>query len=356
MMDAVAERWEQGSFPHLATLSEARDPAPARLPAWLRMGQLLGSGRVALTELLRFGHAVHGWRRLWVPSYYCADVLAVLARGPVAIARYSCGPWAAPEIPEGAAGDVLLRVSYFGWDAALPPVRFAGMVIEDHTHDPPAAERATGDYAFASLRKTLPLPDGGLLWSPRGLALPPRPIGAGTHDAAAALRLGAMALKRAYLAGSPVEKPLVRALELESEARLLDGAPAPISGWSRALMALLPFETLAGARCRNHEALRAALAGCPAITLLGPAEPAAPCVAVLQLAEPGLRDALRARLAEQRIYAAVLWPIPEPESADPRALDFSRSTLCLQIDGRYSPDDMTRVASAVRAAIAGLAS
>jgi hypothetical protein len=41
------------------------------------------------------------------------------------------------------------------------------LLVEDHSHDPfsPWAVGSSADYAFCSLRKTLPVPDGGLLWS-----------------------------------------------------------------------------------------------------------------------------------------------------------------------------------------------
>jgi hypothetical protein len=50
-------------------------------------------------------------------------------------------------------------------------------VLEDHSHDPVSAwaEQSSADFCLASLRKTLPINDGGALWSPVGHRLPPAP-------------------------------------------------------------------------------------------------------------------------------------------------------------------------------------
>ncbi len=77
------------------------------------------------------------------------------------------------------AGDAILAVDYFGarhgaaW-RAFQAGRQDTLLIEDHSHDPQStwATSSTADYAFASLRKTMPISDGAILWSPRGRALP----------------------------------------------------------------------------------------------------------------------------------------------------------------------------------------
>ncbi|WP_448664951.1 hypothetical protein ACG3SL_09835 [Sphingomonas sp. CJ20] len=342
-----SDRWEQGSYPYMPSLLPGA--ASSRSGQWVPPEKMLvGSGRIALARLVRFGRETRGWSRLLIPSYYCQDVVDYLAGDTLPIARYPCGPWGSEDIPEPAPGDVLLRVAYFGWNA-LPPVTFSGDVIEDHTHNPEGGGEADSDFAFASLRKILPLPDGGMLWSPRGHALPHSPEPDAGHDAAALMRLAAMAMKRAYLQGEAIDKAIVRALELSSEAALLKGGEAPISDWSRVLLDHLPLAALASARRRNHRVFRAAMAGCEGARVLGPAEPLAPAVALVRVA-PGLsRDALRARLSQERIYTAVLWPIPEDSSADPEARAFSDSTFAVHVDGRYGPADMARVAARIRA-------
>lgn len=345
-------RWEQGSYAELPSLIADRrglNGGDDRLPE----GVLTGSGRIALTSLLDFGRTERGWQRIWLPSYYCPDVLDHLARGPLAIRQYACGPWGQEVTPEPEPGDVLLRVAYFGWET-LPPVRFAGDVIEDHTHHPLGGRTSSATYAFASLRKCLPIPDGGLVWSPCGLRLPRVPVPDPRHDGAVLQRLAAMAMKRAYLAGEAIDKASVRALELASEARLLEGHHAPISTWSRLMIERLSITDLNEARCRNHAALRAALRDFEGVTVLGPEEPEAPLAAVLRIADGCSRDVLRTHLTEKGIYTAVLWPMPHRKDGaaeDPRACDYSASTLAVHVDHRYTTGDMQRVAECIVAGV-----
>lgn len=345
-------RWEQGSYADLPSLVADRrnqDGREDRLPG----GVLTGSGRIALTALLDFGRAERGWRRIWIPSYYCPDVVEHLARGPLNVRQYVCGPWGKEDTPELQPDDVLLRVAYFGW-GPLPAASFAADVIEDHTHHPMGGWSSSASYAFASLRKCLPIPDGGLVWSPRGLPLPRAPMPDPRHDGAVLKRLAAMAMKRAYLAGEAIDKGSVRALELAAEERFLEGHQAPISAWSQLMLERLSIRDLNHARRCNHAVLRAALRDCQAVTVLGPEEPEAPVAAILRVSGDCSRDALRTHLTEEGIYTAVLWPMPHRENGaadDPRARDYSASTLAVHVDARYAADDMQRVAGRIMAGV-----
>ena len=358
-MPITPDRWEQGSHHYLPDLAFARvkgsgeRPLPERLAA-----TAVGSGRIALGCVLAHGAAWRGWRRLWVPSYFCEDVMTYLADAPVAVARYVAGPWGdgaggAGDVPLAVSGDVLLRVNYFGW--GLPPlmVPFAGEVIEDHTHDPLAGQASRADFAIASLRKVLPLADGGLFWSPADHDLPQAPPSTPEHETAVLHKLAAMTLKRAWLQGviddGGFGKEQVRRLELLAEQDLLRGVAAPISDWSRQWLERLSLDRMNAARARTHVVLRASLDGLAGVRVLGPPAPAAPAMAVLALPDPAMRDVVRTRLIANRIYPAVLWPIPaQADGAPDPAHAFSATVLMLHVDSRYSSDDMRRVASVLR--------
>jgi hypothetical protein len=72
----AAERWENGSEFHWLGLREG--PRSGDVP-WSR-GLLLFSGRDALRLVLRTGATRRGWRRLWVPDYFCQHVVAATVR------------------------------------------------------------------------------------------------------------------------------------------------------------------------------------------------------------------------------------------------------------------------------------
>lgn len=338
--------WEHGSNFHLPDLSWNDNSSVFDVKA-----SFVGSGRIALLELLRLGYGMRGWKRLWIPSYYCEDVVQSLQGNPVIIKRYPCGPLGEDVVPEALVGDVLLRLSYFGWGLNPLDLKFGGDVIEDHSHYPHGGLKSNADFVFASLRKTFPVPDGGVLWSPKGYALPEAPAIHPRHEAAVLNRLAAMVAKRAYLQGFVADKSFYRQQEIASEELLSEGTPSGISTWSKVMLDRFPYETFRLARVNNYSSFRIAMATFDKVEVLGPEILDVPAMAIIRLGNMMLRDTLRARLNEENIYTAVLWPIRDANAVWYRKedLDFSNETLAVHVDARYSPDDMRKVACRIGA-------
>ncbi|MDI6097314.1 hypothetical protein QLQ12_01655 [Actinoplanes sp. NEAU-A12] len=326
------------------------DPERGGLPGWLpARRELFATGCGALSALLRL-LAPAG--RLHVPTYFCMGVAETLAhQAPIAWYRHlpdRRGPhW---ETLRVTGGDVVLAQNLFGrddgtaWDAwmrAHPDVT----VIEDHSHDPFStwACASTAAYAVASLRKTLPLPDGGLLWSPRGLDLP-EPSGA--TSAGADLKLAAMLLKAAWLEGRPVPKDRFRALQQQGEHQLL-GSAAPASAFTAAMLALLDINGVRAASARNGAEVEAALAGRTpdGFEILG----GGGFRVQLTCPSAGARDELLAFLAGNRIFAPVHWRQDRSGfwSGDREAADLGDRMLTLPVDHRCGPGDLRRIAEVV---------
>jgi len=250
-----------------------------------------------------------------------------------------------------APGDVVLAQNLFGrdeqepwttWTRAHPGVT----VVEDHSHDPFSdwARASTAPYAVASLRKTLPLPDGGLLWSPRGLDLP-RP--SGPESPGAHLKLAAMLLKQAWLEGRAVPKESFRALQQRGEETLL-GSAGPASALTAAMLPLLDLAGLRDRSTRNAYALIGALAvRSPGWQVLtgGPAG-AAPFRVQVLCASESVRDGLLAHLGERGIFAPVHWRQDRAGmwSGDEEAADLAGRILTVPVDHRCTAEDVHRVA------------
>jgi hypothetical protein len=345
---------EIGSEFHWDTAALLRAERPRR-PEWLPVRHaLFATGSGALTALLRL-LAPRG--RLYMPSYFCMGVAEALsAEIPLAWYRHlPDGPEPRLETPNAAPGDVVLVQNLFGrgtrtpWDA-WAPAHPGVTIVEDHSHDPFStwARTSTAAYAVASLRKTLPLPDGGLLWSPLGLDLPEP---AGGESPGASLKLAAMLLKAAWLDGRAVSKTDFRALQQAGERALL-GSAGPASTVTRALLPLLDVAGMRDASSRNARALVAALpAPTTAWRLLGDAPAgAAPFRVQLVCASTGVRDALRDRLRRHGIFAPVHWPQDRAGlwSGDDAAADLASRMLTVPVDHRCGPDDVRRVADALR--------
>lgn len=297
--------------------------------------------------------------RLHLPSFFCMGTANELAR--VAELRWY------RELPDGRGpelgsvdavpGDLVLAVDLFGrsrqepwdqWRHANPDV----LVVEDHTHDPLSrwAQESTSAWCVASLRKSLPVPDGALLWSPTGhrVPRPPQVTGGG----AGSDRWSAMIMKAAWLDGYDLDVDQVRRLETEAEQRLAreKGAAVPVT---LQLLGALDVQRLQSRRGRNVELLTQLLDSGPTrpwVLMRHTAAGSTPFNLQLLCETPAHRDALRAHLLRHRVYAPIHWSQPAAGgSGHPAAVDVAARILTLPCDHRYGTDDMMRVADLVLA-------
>lgn len=346
-MTAVTETtWEVGGEFH----SPVETPRPFH--PWPRPAVWYALGRHAVDGLI----ALLGVRTLWLPDYFCHEV-AVGWEARVDVRTYEDDPrWEEPrwETLEAGRRDLVVAVNHFGartgagWDERRAEADW--LLVEDHSHDPfsPWAVGSSADFAFSSLRKTLPVPDGGILWSPRDLDLPPQPRGSAEGSE---LKLAAMLLKGQYLGGGGDHlKERFRRLQLEGEEQLARASVAAASPAAREAViggAPLPWRVR---RADNAVHLLGLLAG------LEIAEPvfdewpagAAPLGVVLVFRSESVRDRVRETLREAGVYCPVHWRIERPASE--RVRDLSTRVLTIPTDWRYTDADMERVASILREA------
>jgi hypothetical protein len=307
--------------------------------------------------LFQWGAREHSWRRVWLPSYYCQDVPAALrelsAQG-VQLRAYTDAPDREEPSLSGfrtQPGDVVVVANHFGMrrsPASLDSFAPDAVIVEDHSHDlaAPWAMNSRAHYAVASLRKTLPLPDGGVAWSPRELALPPEPPLTRVHAAAALDRLSAMVLKGRYLAGHAVDKAAFRTRAMSGEERMADGPPSGIAPVSRAMLPSLPVGAWREQRRENYDTLLRALGPLRNVHVMAPVPEAVAFALTLVFDTPKARDAVKRALIAARVYPAVLWSLDHPMIDDiPKEhVDLARRVLSIHCDQRYVSGDMIRVA------------
>ncbi|XVV10337.1 hypothetical protein ACQP2X_36640 [Actinoplanes sp. CA-131856] len=319
------------------------------LPSWMPARRsLFATACGALHALLRL---LRPRGRLFVPSYFCTGVAESLA-AEVPIAWYR-------HVPDNLAldtltatnGDVVLAQNLFAretgaawqtWIEAHPGV----IVIEDHSHDPFGSwpRHSTAAYAVASLRKTLPLPDGGLLWSPTGRRLP---TAEGPPCPGSDLKLAAMLLKAAG-----VPRDAFRPLQQQGEQALRCSSGPPCATTTAAL----PLLDIAGLRRRSTSQTQTLASLLPAETPDWRLLPPGPTPFRLQLvcrSEP-TRDALQHHLAQHHIYAPVHWRQTTFRSHDKQTATWASRMLTLPVDHRCDQSDLHRlvqVLSTIREAI-----
>lgn len=314
--------WEHGSDFHWID-GAGRSPAAA---PWA--GRSFGNGRQALIAALRHLRP----SRVWLPDYYCLDVShAVLDQGFEARSYQHC-PGEPPEPFETMAGDVIVTVDFFGWGAPRMETPQGVTVLEDRTH----RLHQGGHNWFASLRKTLPVPDGGWLVLAGPLESAPRRL---EHVQAATHRLTGMLLKREYLAGRMPAKKVFRADSIAGEHGF-SALPSQPLALSVELATQYDWTWWDERRRRNWDAFAEHYTG--ESTVCGGSDST---FVVLKCLDTSTREALRARLVAERIYPAVLWSLDGsrlPVSA--AAHDFSETMLALHCDGRYGRAEMQTVA------------
>ncbi len=331
-MTAVKPASEFGSFFHL-------DPAiPLGGAPWLRPGDLLtGTGRDALRAIVAQGRS-RGWRRLYVPCYYCHAVLDDIAHD-IDVRMYPHAPFGGPAQLALADDEAVLVPEYFGLRAEVDV--HGGSVLLDRSHDLLAtwSYARAPDYVFASLRKTLPVPDGGLVRPLAGQPLPHALAPTAAHVRAAASMSAAMAMKAAYLAGLPVAKAAYLALAGEGEAALR--GDAEISGPTALTRALAPVVDLSRMQQRRRDNLALlghCLAGLPAEVQWRET----PAFGILLCSDATARDRIRQALIRADVFTAVLWPMTWPGIPESHRL-LSERILVLHADYRYSARDIARL-------------
>ena len=329
-------RWEVGSFFHTYRGQGANDE-------WLPVPHvLLATGRQAISAAFVSGQIQYGWRRLFLPEFYCPDVIAWLSRR-MPTTTYPCDPvdfrW-----PENAhSSDAVLAISYFG---NRPPFESAPPqcgIILDVTHDPLAewVANSSADYAIASLRKTLPVPDGAVLWSPTHTPIDLQTDLEPEHRAALIMHQ-AMEMKADYLIDKLPSNEMARRLFVEAEVDLMGTQTLhQASETTRRLLARLPATNMRSRRLEAVEKLQRLVSDHPGLEVwpnnFG---------GVFLFRNKITRDSVRGALIDGHIYPAILWE-PNPNLIRSESWDFGNRMLHIHADYLHSSQDLHRIAQAL---------
>lgn len=332
---------EFGSDFHLVDNYE-KDSSPLRM----LNASFYANGRQALGALIEN----NAWKRIWVPEYFCYDVLEYIRDLRIEIVFYNEYPISLrdnqlkdlPFKPD----DILLRMNYFGlsnWqDSSEIPVE----VIEDHSHDLLGdwAQKSNADWCIASLRKTIPIPEGGILWSPNNKTLPDVPESTQENEDVSSRRMSAMSLKRNYLLGETISKDEIRHTYIETENELVNLKTSALASSAFQLLKQFDIEKWYAHKKTNWAELSSLNSKA---AILKPEDPVKnnPFSVVLVFDDNHQRDVARQRLIEQNIYPAILWPIPEDRALNIR--HFSNTMLSIPCDARYTLDEIKEVKSRI---------
>ena len=308
---------------------------------------LLVDGRQCIVALIR----QNGWRRIWMPDYFCYEVIETIRKQTgIEILFYEDNPLAEgnvdalPFLP----GDVLLRMNFFGMRSRRSNGGIPVPVIEDHSHDllGPWALNSDADWCIASIRKSLPVPEGGMIWSPKGHAIPAIPSSSEENERVALIRWEGMEMKAGYLRGEDVRKDAFRDRLTGTEEWFDQAEPMLLDERSqRFLYDELDVDAWNNQKRSNWQVLKDHILGSGCEVLAPEHDSCSMFSLVLLMKENEQRDRVRRRLITNTVYPAILWSLPETVSA--KSKFFSERMLSIHCDGRYTTGDMIQLADII---------
>jgi hypothetical protein len=313
------------------------------------------SGRAALTIILEKLKS-RGVRHIHLPAYLCQSLIQPIRTLELAFSFYPVDEQliAYPDPPSGAA---VVLIHYFGWlNPATDWLRArAGRdfyLLEDMTQallSDWRLPRDTQSILFFSARKFGPVPLGGWCNLETSTQQPPP-----TNITMLATRsLEARYLRGEYLA-HPNDPPdptvesayldAFRAIEAALDAQL--GCSA-LPNCAIETIARQDWKTIASRRRANWQEIDMQITDRARHTTPTLEADTIPLGYVICLIN---RDQVRARMAQERIFCPVHWPLPPEVDGRrfPIAARLAETCLTLPIDQRYGPEDMRRTVETLK--------
>ena len=303
---------------------------------------LYANGRQAIQHLITFKK----WDRIWIPEYFCYEIVEAIKSTGIQVMFYPDAPGlddtAIVEKLCYEKNDVLLRMNFFGLRSYRDNSSIPIEVIEDHSHDIKGnwVCNSNADWCFASIRKTLPVPEGGVLWSPKQHRLPEQPVQTEENISLAEKRWKAMKFKRDYLQNNTGSKDDFRELYFETENAF---EKLPLSDLTEDCKAyLVGFDISSWSKQKNRNWKILSEIQSDRIQILLPEDKECYVFSfVFLLNTEHQREQVRQYLIKNKLYPVVLWSIPEENSRN--AVNFSKRMLSIPCDARYTGADITEM-------------
>ena len=304
--------------------------------------QFYANGRQAIQHLIEFKK----WERIWIPEYFCYEIVEAIKSAGIQAMFYPD----APGLDDTSIinklsfvkNDVLLRMNFFGLRSYRDNTSIPVEVIEDHSHDMSGnwATNSNADWCIASIRKMLPVPEGGVLWSPKQHLLPERPVQTDENISLAEKRWKAMKLKLDYLQKNMGSKDKFRELYVETENAF---EKLPLSDMTEDCKSYLAgFDISSWNKMKNGNWKILTEIQSDRIQILLPDDKGCNVFSfIFLLNTEHQREQVRQYLIQNKLYPVVLWEIPEEK--DSYVVDFSKRMLSVPCDARYTTTDILKM-------------
>lgn len=312
----------------------------------------LADGRQCIITLIQ----LYGWKRIWMPEYFCYNIIEYLQKStPIEVIFYTDYPGNNDEQIasnlEFQDSDVFFRMNFFGLRAYRSEKHIPVPVIEDHSHDLSGdwAINSSADWCIASLRKIIPIPEGGVLWSPKGHTLDLQPELTSFNDSLAQKRWHAMELKSKYLKGEIKDKESFRQLYIETEEAFDEPGISSLDMRSMEFLESFDLNSWNLAKKNNWKVLKG-LAFNDGIKVLFPERgDLTPFSFILLCRDQAMRDRVRSKLIDSSVFPAVLWNVPD--TVHQNVKNFSSKMLSIHCDARYGENDIEELYNTINTII-----
>ncbi|MBQ8041133.1 MAG: hypothetical protein IJ274_14920 [Lachnospiraceae bacterium] len=319
------------------------------------------SGRNAIEDLLAYLKKERNITKILLPDYMCETVKAAAIRAGISLEYYKVDSYFSylpDEIEEKLSKETCLFVAhYFGKkpdEEVLKSIqkwkKNGTIIIEDVTLSLFSSDNdgkvGFGTYVLGSIRKWLPIPDGGFLASYTE-KLPPQLCS--THVSKYTdFYFMVQAMKREYVKGGCVNKALKKIYmdyyglsirELFSDYKLY-----PMSEWTTNYLQNYDICEVIKKRKQNYDYLYEKIESIEGLTCkIKREEGYLPLGMVIETRN---RDQLLQYLIEKGIYCNVHWRL-EPSENNPDSNQLTKGCMTIPCDQRYGKQEMNYIVEAL---------
>lgn len=309
-------------------------------------GQCLRSGRDALKAIAR----EYLPRMAYLPALSCDSMVFPFEMYGHTVKYYRINndyTIDVDSIPKEEEPAFLLYMEYFGLpainDHELESLRSKGNIIfiEDRTHNL-IHKRSSGfqpEYIIASLRKWIPVPDGGLLWGKINKSLETDVSFANKH-------LKAQCMRHQYFqCGDETIKTEYRKIFSEVSDIMEKDEPSAMSAYSYELATKTNWEKVRSIRKENAGTLISILQASPHISFIQQKAGYSDLYVAFTIKN---RDAVQRQLSKNGIFNTIIWPLSEEQKNSCSVAKYTEENmLAAPCDQRYTADDMKYISNEI---------
>lgn len=319
------------------------------------------SGRNAIEVLFSFLKETMRNCKVLLPDYMCGTVGDAVKRAQADIINYRIDKDFGTNIEDIENNIDEVSVIYIAHFFGLPPARElldkiedwkkrGKIIVEDVTlslFSEGAGQIGFGDYIIGSLRKWLPIPDGGFISSLNSKL--PDSVSDNRISRYTSLYFGVQFMKREYINGgcqnSELKEIYMKYYSESVDELFSDYAIYPMSSWSRSYINNVDLAAVRKDRISNFDYLTKLLESIPRVEIVNRrSEGFLPFGVVLNVDN---RDEFLQYLISNRIYCNVHWRLGENKEND-HVKYLSDRLITVPCDQRYGCEDMERMAQVIR--------